>query len=95
MYETTNQLYDVYCMVMMTIGVFIAHKMLHQIGLCYSYQKTWLNPHILTTLSECPIPGHPPIARRIDASEETLRHFGRPQMYPAPAQSTRQQLRPA
>ena len=39
MFETTNQLYDVYCMVMMTIGVFIAHKMLHQIGLCYSYPK--------------------------------------------------------
>ena len=39
MFETTNQLYDVYCMVMITIGVFRAHKMLYQIGVCYFYQK--------------------------------------------------------
>ena len=34
-FQTTNQLYDVYCMVMITTGVFIAHKMLYQIGVCY------------------------------------------------------------
>ena len=39
MFETTNQLYDVYCMVMITIGVFRAHKMLYQIGVRYFYQK--------------------------------------------------------
>ena len=41
-FQTTNQLYDVYCMVMITIGVFIAHKMLYQISVCYGiYVYVW------------------------------------------------------
>ena len=61
------------------------------------FYKPFLNLPALTSLSLNNVP-HSGGYRQIgglDASEETLRHFGRPQMYPAPAQSIRQQLGPA
>ena len=74
------------CYTRLVCAIFTKKTWLNHVKSAYSHHSFWMSN---------PRPSSHRHIARIDASEETLRHFGRPQMYPAPAQSTRQQLRPA